>query len=133
MGRAFGWGGSTSRWGGLLVPHSELDLRDEASPESVAWKHIVNVVRKRSGAVFSTLALGGSPDFLSLPEVTLGSNAKLLHDCGLEAVAAEFLPFRRRNLTYLVSPRMSRNRYRLPQRGRFQVDRYSQPPILQEQ
>ena len=24
-GRAFGWGGSTSRWGGLLVPHSELD------------------------------------------------------------------------------------------------------------
>src|ERR1700722_18612096 len=29
-GRAFGWGGSTSRWGGLLVPHSELDIRRDA-------------------------------------------------------------------------------------------------------
>lgn len=108
-GRAFGWGGSTSCWGGLLVPHSELDLRDEASPESIVWDHIVNVVRERSSAVFSTLGLGGRPDFFSLPEVTLGKNANLLHDCGLETVAAEFLPFRRRNLTYLVSPRMSRN------------------------
>jgi choline dehydrogenase-like flavoprotein len=108
-GRAFGWGGTTSRWGGLLVPYSELDLRDEESPESVAWKHIVNVVRERSSAVFSTLALGGSPDFFSLPEVTLGRNAKLLHDYGLETVAAEFLPFRRRNLTYLASGRMSRH------------------------
>ncbi len=108
-GRAFGWGGSTSRWGGLLIPHSEVDLQDDASPASIVWEHIVNVVRRRSGAVFSTLGLGGHPDFFSLPEATLGRKAKLLHDCGLETVAAEFLPFRRRNLTYLVSPRMSRN------------------------
>lgn len=108
-GRAFGWGGSTSRWGGLLVPHFDLDVRDEVSPEFVAWRHITNVVRERSSLVFATLGLGSRPDFLSFPEVALGSNAKLLHDCGLEAVAAEFLPFRRRNLTYLASPRMSQN------------------------
>ncbi len=109
LGRAFGWGGTTSRWGGLLVPYSDLDLREDASPESTIWKHIVNVVKEQSNAVFSTLALGGSPDFFSLPEVTLGSYAKLLHDCGLETVAAEFLPFWRRNLTYLVSARTGRN------------------------
>ena len=108
-GRAFGWGGSTSRWGGLLVPHSELDLRDETGPESVAWKHIVHVVQKRSGAVLSTLGLGNSPDFVSLPKVTLGRNAKLLRDFGLETVAAEFLPFRRRNLTHLTTGRMGRH------------------------
>ncbi len=108
-GRAFGWGGSTSRWGGLLVPHSRLDLRDDASPESVAWKHIVDVVRERSSAVLSTLGLGDNVDFLSLPDVTLGRNAKLLHDCGLETAAVEFLPFRRRNLTYLASARAGRN------------------------
>jgi choline dehydrogenase-like flavoprotein len=108
-GRAFGWGGSTSLWGGLLVSHSYLDFRDDAEPESVAWKHIVNVVRERSSEVFSTLALGGSPDFFSFPKVTLGRDAKSLHDCGLETVAAEFLPFRRRNLTYLASAQMSRN------------------------
>lgn len=108
-GRAFGLGGTTSLWGGLLVPHSELDLRDELSPESVAWKHIVNVVQERSSTVFSTLSLGDSPDFVSLPKVTLGRNAQLLHDCGLETVAAEFLPFRRRNLTYLVSTGTGQN------------------------
>lgn len=108
-GRAFGWGGTTSRWGGLLVPHSELDLRAEASPESIVWEHIVKVVRERSSMVFSTLALEGGPDFFSLPAASLGRNAKLLHDCGLETIAAEFLPFRRRNLTCLVSTRMSRN------------------------
>lgn len=108
-GRAFGLGGTTSLWGGLLVPHSEYDLCDEASPESVTWKHIVHVVQERSSMVFSTLGLGGSPDFFSLPEVTLGRHAKLLQDCGLETVAAEFLPFRRRNLTYLSTARRSRN------------------------
>jgi choline dehydrogenase-like flavoprotein len=106
-GRAFGWGGTTSRWGGLLIPHSEFDLRDDATSESIVWRHIVNVVRERSTAVFSALALRGSPNFLSLPAVALGKNAKILHDCGLETVAAEFLPFRRRNLTYLVSDRRS--------------------------
>jgi choline dehydrogenase-like flavoprotein len=86
-----------------------MDVRDEVSAEFVAWRHISNVVRERSSLVFATLGLGSRPDFLSFPEVALGSNAKLLHDCGLEAVAAEFLPFRRRNLTYLASRRMSQN------------------------
>lgn len=108
-GRAFGWGGSTSRWGGLLVPHSDLDLRDEATPETLAWEHIVKVVRERSNAVFSTLALGGSPDFLSLPAKALGEIAQLLRDSGLETVAAEFLPFWRRNFTYLASARTGRS------------------------
>lgn len=108
-GRAFGWGGSTSRWGGLLIPHSELDLRDEAGPESVAWKHIVAMVQTRSGAVFSTLGLGNSPDFASLPELKLGRNAQLLRDFGLETVAAEFLPFRRRNLTHLATAHRGRD------------------------
>lgn len=108
-GRAFGWGGSTSRWGGVLIPHSHLDLRDEAIPESVAWQHIVNVVRERSSAVLSTLGLGNNVDFFSFPEVTLGRYAKLLHDCGLETAAVEVLPFWRRNLTYLASARVRRN------------------------
>ena len=108
-GRAFGWGGTTSRWGGLLVPHSELDLRDEATLESMVWEHIVKVVRERSSVVLSTLVPEAAPDFFSLPAAVLEGKAKLLHDCGLETVAAEFLPFRRRNLTYLASARTSRN------------------------
>lgn len=108
-GRAFGWGGTTSRWGGLLVPHSALDLREGPSPESVAWKQIVQVVHARSHAVLSSLGLGDSPDFFSVPDVSLGRQATVLRDGGLETVAAEFLPFRRRNLTYLASARTSRH------------------------
>ncbi len=108
-GRAFGWGGSTSRWGGALVPHSQLDLRDEPSSESAAWTYITSVVRERTGAVFATLGLGRNPNFLSLPEAALGSRAKLLRECGLTVVAGEFLPFRRRNLTYLASPGVSKD------------------------
>ncbi len=108
-GRGFGWGGSTSSWGGCLVPYSKLDLRDEESPGAIVWEHIVKVVRERSSAVFSTLALRGNPDFFSLPEAALGQNAKILHDSGLETLAAEFLPFRRRNLTYLASAPTGRN------------------------
>src|ERR1700730_16176170 len=43
-GRAFGWGGSTSRWGGLLIPHSELDVRHDAGQQSAVWTHVVEVV-----------------------------------------------------------------------------------------
>lgn len=102
-GRAFGWGGSTSRWGGLLVPHSSLDLRDDATPASQAWKHVVEVVGERSNAVFSTLDLGsGGGDFFALAESRINKHDELFRDQGMRVVAAEFLPFERRNLTYLA-------------------------------
>jgi choline dehydrogenase-like flavoprotein len=102
-GRAFGWGGSTSRWGGLLVPHSELDIRHDAGQQSAVWAHVVGVVRERSSAVFSTLGLSGGPDFFSFPQTVLGPVAKLLLEQGLTTVASEFLPLTRRNLAYLAS------------------------------
>ena len=102
-GRAFGWGGSTSRWGGLLVPHSELDIRDDAGQQSAVWTHVVRVVRERSSAVFSTLGLSGSPDFFSFPQTVLGPVAKLLLEQGLTTIASEFLPLTQRNLAYLAS------------------------------
>ena len=57
-GRAFGLGGSTSRWGGLVVPHSELDLRNETGPESETWQHVVKLVRARCAGVAASWALG---------------------------------------------------------------------------
>lgn len=102
-GRAFGWGGSTSRWGGLLVPHSDLDLRCEADAESPTWRHIVEVVKQRTDAVFATLGLGTETDFRTLPDAMLRTYANALHQANISTLAAEFLPFRRRNLTYLLS------------------------------
>ena len=107
-GRAFGWGGSTSRWGGLVVPYSELDLRGETDAESSTWTHIVEVVKKRTNAVFVTLGLGNETDFRTLPDAKLHTYANALHQSNIYTVAAEFLPFRRRNLTYLLSPNSCR-------------------------
>jgi choline dehydrogenase-like flavoprotein len=44
-----------------------------------------------------------------MPAAVLGKNEKSLRECGLATVAADFLPFRRRNLTYLVSAPRNRN------------------------
>ena len=57
LGRAFGLGGSTSRWGGLLVTHSDHDVRMAGSGEFDPWQTIVLTVKKRSGAVLSSLGL----------------------------------------------------------------------------
>jgi len=108
-GRAFGWGGTTSKWGGLLAPYSELDRRDAMGPDATAWAHVVNAVNERGNAVFSALGLRGPTDFLSLPEVTFGTRTRLLRECGLEVMAAEALPFWRRNLTYLMAGQKGRS------------------------
>ena len=97
-GRAFGLGGSTSRWGGLLVPHSEVDLRDDGSPTSLAWKHIVDVVRERTASVTMALGLGSRPEFFSFADESLGETAALLRRHGLTPIASAFLPWRLRNL-----------------------------------
>jgi glycine/D-amino acid oxidase-like deaminating enzyme len=47
-GRAFGLGGTTSRWGGLLVPHTRHDLREPADVVADAWLSIVQTVSEKS-------------------------------------------------------------------------------------
>lgn len=102
-GRAFGWGGSTSRWGGLLAPYGSFDARERDEPGTDAWEHIAATVRARSSAVFRALGLRGRPDFNALPERLLGEAYRVLQQHEIDTVAGEFLPFRRRNLTYLLS------------------------------
>ena len=101
-GRAFGLGGTTSSWGGLLAPHSDLDLRDGRGLEAEAWEKTVRDVRQNSGAVFSALGLGRDVDFLELPSLHRCKVVESLRRTGLETLATEFLPFWRRNLTYLL-------------------------------
>jgi choline dehydrogenase-like flavoprotein len=93
----------------LLVPYSDLDLRDEADADSSTWTHIVDVVAKRTGSVFATLGLGKETDFRALPAARLHVYAKALHESDISTIAPEFLPFRRRNLTYLLAPNSCRS------------------------
>ena len=100
-GRAFGWGGSTSRWGGHLIPHTRLDLRDGDGAGS-PWAHVVSVVEQRAGAVLRQLGFRHPSDFEDLPEALIPQVSRAMRTAGLTVLAGEFLPFSRRNLVYLV-------------------------------
>lgn len=105
LGRAFGLGGSTSRWGGLLAPHSRHDVRSCGSDEFDPWRLIVSKVEERTNVVLSNLGFSHAGDFEHLPKDKLGELVETLKTQGLDTVAAQFLPFKNRNLAYLLKER----------------------------
>ncbi len=104
-GRAFGLGGSTSRWGGLLVPHSQHDLRDE-DPRAETWRRIVRTVTERSPGVLKCLGYSGDAAFQTFSKQFLASEDAALSAAGLSVVSSLFLPFRKKNLAGLLGPGM---------------------------
>jgi choline dehydrogenase-like flavoprotein len=106
-GRAFGLGGTTSRWGGLLIPHGESDITPSSDRDSIVWAHIVKVAHDHCHAVRRALGMAGVPDFFSFPDTGWGRGAAVLRDAGLRVSSAEFLPLTRRNLTFLANRRMA--------------------------
>jgi choline dehydrogenase-like flavoprotein len=101
-GRFFGMGGSTTRWGGALIPHTAADLR-ELDASANAWSHIVNTVREKTPAVLRHLGFAGVPDFESFAERSLGQAATALVNSGFQVQSGLYLPFRRKNLVCLLN------------------------------
>ncbi|MFB6286520.1 MAG: GMC oxidoreductase [Candidatus Bipolaricaulia bacterium] len=101
-GRAFGLGGTTSRWGGVLVPHTEHDVRRSANGAFDPWRHIVRVVAEHSDAVLDTLDLRPPLDSDTLARQEIGKRAEAVANSGLGLQIAQYLPFRRKNLATLL-------------------------------
>lgn len=101
VGRYFGVGGTTSRWGGVLVPHTKHDLR-EGEPASGAWEHIVGTVADAAEDVLRELGYRSGWDFESFAEQRLGQEGAVLRSHGIDIQAALALPFRRKNLAGLL-------------------------------
>lgn len=99
LGRVFGLGGTTARWGGQLVPHSELDVERGAPQLSSAWRHIVELVGRHTPEVRRALGLPAPPAASVSPFEALRQR---LDPLGLRLVASEWLPFQRRNLSKLL-------------------------------
>lgn len=100
-GRFFGLGGSTTRWGGALVPHTHFDIRDDDTSTRV-WTRIVGAVASQGPAVLRVLGYEGEPDFEDFAERSLGPTARTLAASGIQAQAGLYLPFRRKNLVSLL-------------------------------
>lgn len=100
-GRAFGFGGTTSRWGGLLVPYRHQDLRPAEDPHSKSWHKVIEVVEKHSKSVAAALGLPINPaDPLSAVQGD-SEIARRLEKAGLDLDASTWLPFRKRHLGFL--------------------------------
>ena len=101
-GRGFGIGGSSAMWGGVLVGHSQHDVRSHLPFEKI-WRYVVEIVRQNQSAVFETLGLKGEA-------LTSGINAKVheqirhfFADSQLSLETSFHLPFRLKNLSVLLN------------------------------
>lgn len=100
-GRFFGLGGSTTRWGGLLIPHSKHDIRSIPARDLTSWQHIVDVVTANSAKVLKQLdyaAEGFQPEYA---KCSIQHRHAMLQTYGIETASGLFLPFQKRNLAYL--------------------------------
>lgn len=103
IGRFFGLGGSTSRWGGLLMPHTKHDLRKSTETEFNAWRHIVQAVSEKSEVVLRNLGYRNGGRFTLFAQAQLGEVCRLLSSSGLDVAASLFLPFRLKNMACLLN------------------------------
>jgi choline dehydrogenase-like flavoprotein len=100
-GRSFGLGGSTTRWGGALVPHGEHDLRSDEHTDT--WHRITTEVDEHSPTVLSRLGWENGPDFADYAWGRIPAPVAALARSGLDVQAALILPFRRKNFVGLWS------------------------------
>ena len=100
-GRYFGLGGTTAHWGGVLVPHTEHDLRRNSEAFDV-WKHIVETVDSKSKDVLEKLGWKKDLSFLNFKNNRVRRFQKLLNSYGISLLSDLHLPFREKNFIFLL-------------------------------
>ena len=108
QGRAFGLGGTTSLWGGQLIPHSELDFRRTETESFDFWRHLVAVIDRQSENVCALLGMDPMCEWFNAEDCLSTFVVAALHTHGIQALTADWLPFRRRNLSFLAEPQEAR-------------------------
>jgi choline dehydrogenase-like flavoprotein len=107
-GRSFGLGGSTSRWGGLLIPHSSFDLRPKTTdPYGSTWKRILEIVSAQGRKVLDTLGYPFPVEFETFSANVLGTRHQLLSKAGFGVQSSIFLPFAKKNLVQLLKSKVT--------------------------
>jgi choline dehydrogenase-like flavoprotein len=100
-GRFFGLGGTTAHWGGLLVPHTDCDVR-EGEDSEWAWRHILEAIKTSAALVLADLGYSHGTDFETWPAASEARMVSTLRGAGVGTMSALHLPFRRKNLVSLL-------------------------------
>ncbi|MCH2137189.1 MAG: GMC oxidoreductase [Phycisphaerales bacterium] len=108
-GRFFGLGGTTSRWGGLLFPHTSLDALPDADFRPDQWPRIIDDVERWGPTVLRGLGFPIEGDFLGFASSALKPVSASLISAGLVPGASLFIPFRRRNFSSLLKAQLGAN------------------------
>ena len=102
-GREFCLGGTSTKWGGVLIPHSVYDFNEEDfSDNMIRWNKIVKIVYENSEKVLKDLNINSDLDFFQ----KFNDSAQ---DCFLQKnnrfkkIISKTLPFQKRNLIRLIN------------------------------
>jgi len=101
-GRFFGLGGTTSHWGGILVPHTKYDVKRDNKCIFNTWGHIVNIVNSRGPSVLKKLGWNRKSEFTDFIGKKNHRYQKLLQILGIGLVLDLSLPFRKKNFSFLL-------------------------------
>jgi hypothetical protein len=101
-GRAFGVGGTSAKWGGLLIPYGDLDVEGADAAVAPVWRHVVKVVSESTGEVRQVLGLDSPADHETRGRTFLGALDQEMAQAGMVSRVSEMLPFKSRNLARLL-------------------------------
>ena len=105
-GRFFGIGGTTGAWGGALLPYSNYDVMRHDNHD--AWCHIVDTVNTCTPSVLASLNYHHEGAFASIADDRIGLDSSTLTSAGIGTMSALWLPFRFKNLTFLLKRAFAR-------------------------
>lgn len=107
-GRFFGLGGSTSRWGGNIMPHLDLDKGDDFFSES--WSKLVSKISAESSEVLRDLGYKHNPNFSKYMGVAYPKVLQEIEESNVCQYSSLMMPFMKKNFsTFLPSKLKSRN------------------------
>ena len=103
-GRYFGVGGTTTQWGGFLIPHTSHDLRPGLEHFD-AWTSIVRTVSENSAAVLKKLGWRGSDGFASFATQGDRPSTDSVQSDAVDVVCGLMLPHTKKNFSWLLKER----------------------------
>lgn len=101
-GRAFGIGGTTTRWGGQLIPFHRADGIRSNPATCTVWEHILQTVNRNGRVVSNVLGLNEDPDAKPAETRLPAEFEPRLFAAGLSPAISRWLPFSRRNFAGLA-------------------------------
>ena len=100
LGRYFGLGGTSTRWGGALIPYSQFDQR-YSFKNKFTWDSIIRIVNKNSKFVLANFGYKYNPNFNTYANNVIPDVNNVLLRAGINLQANLILPYNKKNLVEL--------------------------------